>query len=78
MCREVEERSHQSHSEQSGAFDEERALLEGRVAFLEDNLAASQAFAAAAAEQAPAGGQIQACSLLHHRILDWFACNSPV
>ena len=57
-CRETEERCHQSHSDQSEAWTEERAALLGRVVFLEDSLAASLASAAAAAEPLPKGSHV--------------------
>ena len=46
---------HDSQSRQSEAFREEREGLVERVRFLEEQLEASQASAAAAAEQMPVG-----------------------
>ena len=58
-CREIEDRCHQSHSDQSEAWTEEKAALLDRVALLEDSLASSQASAAAAAaESVPRGSHV--------------------
>ena len=54
-CRVTQEELHHSQSRQSEAFREEREGLVERVRFLEEQLAASQASAAAAAEQMPVG-----------------------